>query len=77
MKERFHYQLLDALHALLLWHGEEKIGAGRSPAPGLWEWGRQPIMLPSNSAPDKYYLYIKLFQEYNISHGKVMALKRL
>ena len=35
VKERFDYQLLDKLHVLLRWQGEEKIGAGRPPAPGL------------------------------------------
>ena len=35
MNERFQYQFLDKLQALLLWQGEEKIGAGRSAAPGL------------------------------------------
>ena len=43
MKERFHYQLLDKLHVLLLWQGEEKIGAGRSAAPGLGGGRLRPL----------------------------------
>ena len=35
MEERFHYQLLDKLDAILFWQGEEKIVTRRSAAPGL------------------------------------------